>query len=428
MEHPPLRFLSYMLNHHKNPFFASFYLTQICSFLKDNLEKKPPVATLYSRLFQLTKSKILPSNKEYLYFFLIFRATLMEEKSFFIASGKEKLLNYGKVIEILRASFRDYEIYDSFMELFPSISAQHIKNQNPLLDKIATKFSLGNKIEAVEHLKTLLTQNDHFNKKCIPFQIFKQLMKETYEINIESEEMQENLSKILNEEDDVHYLNLVNEMNKNILIELYACQNVVLDCLIQVYERNSIISRQKLFSDLFEQKELFNYETFSKRLMNDLNINFSPLIFSSLHYENQFFKIHDNLKKRLTSGEDPQSIYLGDFYNKSKLNERFCEVLDFLEFLNHFGQEFTPPCKVQRRQKTFSIGKSSEKSDGSEKNRRSKAKRDSMMPRASLLVTKKISESPRKSNASNTFKGLSFILANKPFKKTGRSVFNKQDC
>ena len=129
-----MRFLVYLLNIHKNIFFVSFYLTQICSFLKENLDHKPPISFLYSRLFHLNKTKKTTLRKETLYFFLIFRQSFLKLSP--KHSYKDKIYQYTEIVEILRKLFRDYEIFNDFMVLFLRNSANFIRNSNVFLENM----------------------------------------------------------------------------------------------------------------------------------------------------------------------------------------------------------------------------------------------------------------------------------------------------
>jgi hypothetical protein len=285
------------------------------------------------------------------------------------------------------------------------------------------KFNFVNKTEAINHLETLLKRNDPTNKKILPYDNFKHLIKISYDFDIELEEIQSSLEGLIIKGIDVDYLNLIEELNRKLEIEFYILQGLVLDCFCEINEKNSQKNYQQLFQELYNERFLFDYEDFKQNLKLERLQNYYPLIFSSIYYENQFLKIHDHMKKRLNNSESPRKIDFSDFYNKSKLNARFSEVFDFIDFMSNLTCEFNPPLKVQPsiRSKTVSIGMRSDGSESSDKSRKSKLKNN--IKKGSFLLTKKNSVSPRKSNA---FLGLSFILAKKPFKKPGKSFFKKE--
>ena len=423
LEPPAFKFIGYLLSLYGNSFIVSLHLTQICSFLKENQEKKKPVGLFYSKLFLLSnKTKNAVINKDSIYFFLLFRNSLkkLEESQ----ESKETFFKYDQLLEILRKILKDYEIYEDFFSKFNEQASIYIKQKDPFLEMIVNKFNFSNQIEAIAHLETLLKRNDPDGKKAISYLNFNLILLTTYGVDIEDETIKTLFGGFVKKNCDVCYVELIKEFNKKIEIEYYSIQYLVLETLYFVNNKKKQVFHQSLFQEIYDKKGLFDFNHFKNMFDMEKYLNYLPLIFGSVYYENNFFKIHDYLKKKLHNDNENglklncYNIDFSDFYNKNKMSERFCEVFDYLDFVSNITCEYVCPAKIPpvTRAKSSSFGLKSNRSDSSEKSKKSKEKR--LSKRGSFMVknftSPETSGSPRKGNV---FLGLKVILAKQPFKK-----------
>ena len=369
----------------------------------------------------LNKTKNTYISKESLFFYLKFRTLLIADLPNLntLSKSKENMVKYEKIMDIIRKLFKEYEIYDDFLVQFNEISTGYIRYRDELLEAIVKKFQFYNKFEAISHLETMLRLSDPNETNMIDYMQFKEILKNTYDISIDNDEIQMSLLGLVNRDGEIDYMAMIKALNQKLEIEYYNLQYLVLEALCIANEKNRGFLRKKQFSSLFESKNLFDYNEFRNNMLIfkknvDLNL---PLLFSAIYYENNFLKMNDFLKKRvnLNKTEENQinchNIDFSDFYNKNKLFERFEEILNFLDFISNITNDFIQPAKK-------STNNSIERSESSLNSKKSKKK--SLFKRGTVLMNVSNSPSPRKSVAftqkNNPFLGVKLILARKPFK------------
>lgn len=433
---PHIKFLNYLLSKYPTTFDLSWNLTQICHYIKKNSELKQPFSILFSKLFLLIKGKFPGLDKDSLYYFLLFKSSLAKLIEYSYGS-KETLIQYEKILNVLTSIYKDYEIFDPFMQIFETNSQQYIRKNYIFLETISKKFGFSSKNDAINHLETLLRRFAPINKKNINYITFKEIISQTYEMNIERKEIFEELQSFFIGKEEVCFEELLKNLKDSLLIEFFMLHVLVLETLCLVNLKNKNIMDQTFFQEAFKKRTLFRYSEFVKEFegsYENVEKEYHPLIFSSLHYENNFLKIYDVFKKKklkfLNSFDTDEEkleftkegigllslLDMGDFYNKSKMNSNFEEFLEFLNFIQTFTFAYNPPKKIiKSRIKNVTLSNFSERSGSSDSSK--KNKRKSLQKRVSIKL-KNTTSSPRKSTITNPFLGIQMILAKKPFRKS----------
>lgn len=419
---PTIKFLDFLLTKHQNIFLMSWKLTHICNFLKSDSEKKHPFSLFFSKLFLLEKTKSFYLDKDSLYYFLIFKKEIIKEYN----EKKEFYIQYDKIITIFREIYQNYEIFDSFFKIFEKNSQQYLSKNYVTLEYITKKFDFPSKNDAINHLELILERTAQTNSKTINYYAFKEIIFQTYDINIESNEIYEEIKDFLFEKQEFSYIEFINQLRKCLVIEFFRLNGLVLDVLCTINQKNKESIAQRIFSENYEKKSLFRYSEFKAEFCENFERSgkFFPQIFSCLYYENYFFKIYDYIKKKKQQQIQFQEkfniqdnfedcIDFTDFYSKNKMWTNFEEVFEFIDFVSTLNCEYIPPKKLIKKtnNNNVSLGNFSERTSSNESSRNQRRK--SLQKRNSIMMKNIISQ--RKSTA---FSGIQLILAKKPFKKS----------
>lgn len=412
-----------MLVKQQNIFLMSWNLTHICNFLKSDSEKKHSFSIFFSKLFLLAKSKPFYIDKDSLFYFLIFKKEIIKQYNENL-ENKEFYLQYDKIITIFREIYQNYEIHDSFLNIFEKISQQYIVKNYVILGYITKKFDFPSKNDAINHLELILERTADNNTKRINYSQFKEIIFQTYDINVEANEIYEEIKDFLVEKQEFTYIEFINQLRKGLVIEFFRLNNLVFDALCMISQKNKESMILKIFSENYEKKSLFRYSQFKAEFCEKFDRigNFFPQIFSSVYYENYFFKIYDYIKKKKQQISFQENINIpenfencidfSDFYSKNKMWSNFEELFEFIEFISALNCEYIPPKKLIKKQNNnISLGNFSVRTNSSDSSKNQRRK--SLQKRSSIMMKNTFSQ--RKSTA---FSGIQLILAKKPFKKS----------